>query len=73
MLLSERLLNARTVDESEIRARLDQMSRDLAARGLDAYVPDWGEFSRAARNSTFNLFDPAAWSRRIFYEEEIDF
>lgn len=50
------------MDNAEIRARLDQMVRQLVAQGLDAYVQDWERFSEAAQNTPFRLFDPFAWS-----------
>jgi molecular chaperone HtpG len=67
------LLSPRSVDESEIEGRLKQLLRELLARGLDAYVPDWDSFNSTALNSSFRLFDPAAWSRRsIEDDEELD-
>jgi hypothetical protein len=66
--LLERLLFVRGLDEADVGTTLEQMSRDLAARGLDIYTPDWGTFSRAAQSSAFRLFDPSAWSQR----EEFD-
>jgi molecular chaperone HtpG len=71
--LIESFLFSPNFDEGEIRARLDQMFRDLAARGLDAYVLDWESFSESAQKSTFRVFDPTAWSRRSSDNDEIHF
>ena len=73
LTLIRNLLSHRNTEEIELDTRLDQMLRDLAARGLDAYVKDWNGFVTAAQNSSFRLFDPAAWSRRAEEDDDIEF
>jgi len=70
--LVRNLLSNRNTEEMEVEARLDQMLRDLAARGLDAYIMDWKDFIAAAQKSSFRLFDPSAWSRRGEEDDEFE-
>lgn len=58
------LIFERGMEKGEVLARLEQMLRDLAAKGLDRYVPDWSRFTGLAQSSSFSLFDPLAWSSR---------
>jgi len=56
-------------ETSSSRRDLDQLSRELAARGLDEYLPDWSGFAEAVQASKLRVFDPLAWSRR---DSELD-
>jgi hypothetical protein len=49
------------------------MRRNLAAKDLDRYVPEWNAFSDLAQRNILAMFDPLAWSNRDTDDDEIGF
>jgi hypothetical protein len=70
---AQTFLFARNPDSIQVRQRLEQRIRDMAAKGLYEFVPDWEEFSKVLQNHPPTIFDPFAWSRRSSDDEDISF
>lgn len=61
---AQTFLFARSPDPIQIRQRLEQRIRDMAAKGLHEFVPHWEEFGKLLQANPLTIFDPFAWSRR---------